>query len=365
MVSGQGYNTQSQTNIATTSCLTCGRQTGSTFKVITLASALENGYSPNDIVNGSDPCPVPGVFPDVPPSEYPTNSDGREGGPQTIASATQNSVNCAFVRLATSVGYDKVITTAHAMGIKKNNLEPILNLTLGTREQNTETMATVMATIASGGVHHDPYVVQKIVAPDGKVILDASNHPGDQAVPVDVANCEQNVLRDVVTGGTGTNASVNGQEIFGKTGTTDDTTDAWFIGANPAGAGMQLATAVWFGNFRGNISGAGYGGDSAAPVFQAFMSQALADQPEATLPNPGPVCARSASTVNENGGRGGLVLPPAVVSPDLPTVAPTTPTVAPATTPTAPATTAPATTPTAPPVSTPANQGTGQGGSGP
>jgi membrane peptidoglycan carboxypeptidase len=121
---------------------------------------------------------------------------------------------------------------------------------------------------------------------------------------------------------------------------------------------------VWFGNYQSVESGAGFGGDSAAPIFRQFMTAALQDAPDTPLPPPGPVCARPGATVNPTGGHGAAVLPPAVVSPDLPAVAPTTPTTAPAT-PTAPATTAPATTPTAPPVSTPANQGTGQGGSGP
>ncbi len=158
MVSGQNYD-EEKTNIATSPD---GRQTGSTFKVITLAAALMNDYSPEDVVSGDEPCPVPSVFPAVPPEQYPNNSaDGNENGLHTLDLATAHSVNCAFVRLATSVGYDKVIATAHAMGITKDNIDtPVLSETLGTYEQNTETMATVMATIANHGVHHTPFVVQ-------------------------------------------------------------------------------------------------------------------------------------------------------------------------------------------------------------
>ena len=108
-----------------------------------------------------------------------------------------------------------------------------------------------MATIANVGVHHTPYVVQKVVGPDGKVIIDQSNNPGDQVLDPRRRHCEQNVLRRVVTGGTGGNANVDGHTIFGKTGTTDDRADAWFIGATP-----QLATAVWFGNAH-RVPGAG------------------------------------------------------------------------------------------------------------
>jgi membrane peptidoglycan carboxypeptidase len=330
MVSGQDYNVE-KTNIATTSCDICGNQTGSTFKVITLAAALANGYSPADTVDGTSPCSVPGY-------DGFTQNDEPGSGTYSLWDATSGSVNCAFVRLATSVGEDKVIDMAHKMGITKQNLQPFLTLTLGVFPQNTETMADVMATVASGGVHHTPYVVQKIVFPDGKVL--DTNTTGDQVLSPDVAACEQNVLRGVVTSGTGTGAAVSGQEIFGKTGTTDNLTDAWFIGANPAGAGQQLATAVWFGDYAQNLGGAGFGGSSAAPVFQAFMSDALANQPEATLPDQGPVCERAGQNVVDTGGRSNNA--PVAPVPQLPTVqqqptspAPTT-TVAPAPT-TAPA----------------------------
>jgi membrane peptidoglycan carboxypeptidase len=336
MVSGQDYS-ESQKNFATS---LDGRQTGSTFKVITLATALENGYSPIDTVDGSTPCSVPGF------DGFAVN-DEEGGGTIPLWNATANSVNCAFVRLATSVGEDKVIATAHKMGIAKQNLQPYLGLTLGIFEQNTETMADVIATVASGGIHHTPYVVQKIVGQDGKVLFD-ENSPGDRAIDADVAACEQNVLRGVVTGGTGTAANIDGHEVFGKTGTTDSRADAWFIGATP-----QLATAVWFGNWRSNVGGAGFGGVSAAPVFQAFMSQALAGQPDIPLPDPGPVCSRAGGSVNPVGGRdqAPVIIPTPQVQQPTVQQQPTTPA------PTTPPVTAPAVT--TPPVTRPRGNGNG------
>jgi membrane peptidoglycan carboxypeptidase len=332
MVSGQDWN-ESQTNIATSPD---GRQTGSTFKVITLATALSNGYSPDDIVNGNSPCSVAGF------DGYTVN-DEPGGGDIPIWEATQDSVNCAFVRIATSVGEDKVIAMAHKMGITKQNLEPYLTLTLGVFGQNTETMADVMSTIASGGVHHTPYVVQKIVFPDGKVL--EANTAGDRVLDPDVAACEQNVLRKVVTSGTGTAADVPGHTIFGKTGTTDSQGDAWFIGATP-----QLATAVWFGNWRVVQGPVGFGGTAAAPVFQAFMSQALANQPNVPLPDPGPVCARTSQNVIETGGR--TANAPVQITPQLPTVQQQ---------PTSPATpTTPPTAATTPIIAVPGGRQTGQ-----
>jgi membrane peptidoglycan carboxypeptidase len=338
MVSGQDY-AASQKNIATSSD---GRQTGSTFKVITLAAALSNpAYSPNDTVDGSTPCSVRGF------DGFAVN-DEEGGGTPTLWAATAGSVNCAFVRIATSVGEDKVIALAHKMGITKQNLQPYLGLTLGIFEQNTETMATVMGTIASGGIHHTPYVVQKIVGSDGKVVFD-ENSPGDRVLDPDVAACEQNVLRGVVDGnGTGTAANVPGHTIFGKTGTTDGRADAWFIGATP-----QLATAVWFGNWRVQEPGAGFGGASAAPIFQQFMSQALDGQPDLGLPAAGPVCQRAGSNINPLGGHDAAPPPVFVPTPQLPTVQqqPTTPT---------PLPTAPP-APTTPAVTIPGNRGNGNG----
>jgi membrane peptidoglycan carboxypeptidase len=282
----------SQYNIATHPI---GRQPGSTWKVITLAAALQNGYSPHDFVDGSQPCSVPSKFPGA--DQFTINAEPHEGGYMDLFEATAGSVNCAFVRLSTSEGQDKAIDMAHKLGITQKTLQKILTLSIGTIEATPLEMATVMATIASGGVHHTPYFVQKVVAPDGKILIDETS-PGDRAIDTDVANCEQNVLRRVVTSGTGTNAEVPGQEIFGKTGTTDDKTDAWFIGGTPA-----LATAVWYGYRPKATPGAGFGGDSAAPIFRAFMAGALAGKPDSPLPDPGPVCARPGEFVNPDGGR--------------------------------------------------------------
>jgi penicillin-binding protein 1A len=187
-----------------------------------------------------------------------------------------------------------------------------------------------------------------VTTPDGKVIIDNTGNPGDVVLDRDVANCEVNVLRGVVTHGTGGNANVQGHTIFGKTGTTDNRADAWFIGATP-----QLATAVWFGNRTGNVPGAGFGGDSSAPIFRAFMGAALDGLPDVGLPPPGPVCDRAGAFVDENGGRSSappvtttLVPPPTPSTQVRPPV-----TVPPVVTSSPPATTKPPPT-TAPPATT-------------
>ena len=276
MIGGPAF-ADSQYNIATHPI---GRQPGSTWKVITLAGALQNGYSPDDIVDGTSPCSVPKIFPAK--DAFTVNSEPHEGGPMDLWEATAGSVNCAFVRLSTSVGQARVIKLAHDMGIQQVRPAPtdqFLTLTIGTVEATPLEMGTVMATIANGGVKHTPVVVQKVVKPDGSVLIDNTANPGNVVLDRDVANCEANVLRGVVTHGTGGNANVAGHTIFGKTGTTDNRADAWFIGATP-----QLATAVWFGNSTGNVPGAGFGGDSSAPIFRAFMSAGARRSPRRRPP---------------------------------------------------------------------------------
>jgi penicillin-binding protein 1A len=338
MVGGPDFG-RDQYNIATHAP---GRQPGSTWKVITLAAAFANGYSPNDTVDGTEPCPVPSQFPLVPPDQFPTNSDGRENGYHTIAHSTTASINCAFVRLSTSVGLDRVIATARAMGLTQDTLQKYLNLSIGTIEATPLEMATVMATIANLGVKQTPIFVSRIVNRDGITIVDDSTRAGDAVLAADVAACVQHVLQGVITGGTGTAARVGGHTAYGKTGTTDNLTDAWFIGAT-----QQLATAVWFGYREVAIPGAGFGGASAAPIFSDFMTAALERSPDVPLPAPGPVCARAGQRVNQDGGRTAapppeLELPIAPAQQQQPTVVQVPSSPASPTTPTTPSITKPA-----------------------
>jgi membrane peptidoglycan carboxypeptidase len=323
MVGGPEFG-DNQYNIATHQP---GRQPGSTWKVITLATALASGYSANDTVDGSAPCNVPSRFPNTPPSEWPNNSEGPGSRSTTIRTATSGSVNCSFVRLSNSIGLERVIEMANKMGITQP-LQPILNLSIGTIEATPLEMATVIGTVANDGVRITPYMVQKVVDAQGTVLIDNAAPPSERVFSHDVAACTQNLLRTVVTGGTGRNANIGGYSVFGKTGTTDSRADAWFVGS----AG-NLATAVWFGNQVSNAGGAGFGGDSSAPIFRAFMSEALEGVPDRPLPPEGPLCSAPGRNVNEAGGRGGAVAPPEFTPTEIeqPTVQ-----LAPANTPAAP-----------------------------
>jgi penicillin-binding protein 1A len=286
MVAGPGFE-QSQYNIATSYP---GRQAGSTWKIITLATALENGFSPKDGVSGASPCSF-GVWGKT------RNAEGG-GGRLTIRSATAHSVNCAFARIELAVGLDKIIATAHKLGITQQTLKPILTLTLGTIESTPLEMATVTATIANGGVHHPPVFVSKINLPNGDTIFDASKSvPGDRVISADTAACETDLLRGVISGGTGTAARLsNNRPVAGKTGTTDSKADANFLGFTP-----QLAAFIWHGNAQAQVPGAGFGGQIPARIFKAFMDAAMAFYPPLDFPAPGPACDRPGAFVSEKG----------------------------------------------------------------
>jgi penicillin-binding protein 1A len=195
-----------------------------------------------------------------------------------------------------AAGTNKLIATAERMGITQDTLRPILTLTLGTIETTGLEMATVGATIANNGVHRSPTFVNKIVTPDGETIFDSTDLVGQQAISKDAATCEMDLLRGVVTGGTGTGARLASHTNWGKTGTTDNRGDANFIGGTP-----QLVAFVWHGHPLDRRSGAGFGGQIPASIFKRFMDAALAGQPDVGLPPPGPYCARPGAVVTEAG----------------------------------------------------------------
>ncbi|MFA5882975.1 MAG: transglycosylase domain-containing protein [Acidimicrobiia bacterium] len=284
MVAGTGFD-NSQYNIATT---TPGRQAGSTWKTITLAAAMQNRFSANDQVDGTSPC-------DFGPRLGATANAEAGEGVMTVRSATAGSVNCAFVRIELAVGFTKVIDMAHKLGITQDTLQPILTLTLGTIESTPLEMATVASSIASMGLRHDPYFVEKIVNPEGIAIYQ-EQHLGLRVLDEEAAACEVDLLRGVVTGGTGTGAQVPGWQVAGKTGTTDNRADAWFLGMTP-----KLVAAVWHGNPDGRVPGAGFGGQIPASIFRKFMTAQLDGIEPEGWPGPPGWCNAPGQFLTEGG----------------------------------------------------------------
>jgi penicillin-binding protein 1A len=287
LVGGEGFE-RSNYNIATQGL---GRQVGSSMKPFVLATALAEGISPKSTINGSGPCrfPNPGGIPDPYEAE---NFEGEHGGVADLYTQTKHSVNCAYLRLGQVVGLDDVVAMAHRLGVTAK-LDPNLSLPLGTSEIRPIDMAAAYATFADDGVRNDPYFVEEIRDRHGKVLYEHERKP-QRAIKASVAREVTDVLKGVITGGTGTAARFRDRRpAAGKTGTTADHGDAWFVGYT-----RQLSTAVWMGSPIGNtvkmrnVGGVARvtGGSFPARIWQAFMGPAhagLAIEDFPAPPNPG------------------------------------------------------------------------------
>ncbi|HVM10116.1 MAG TPA: PBP1A family penicillin-binding protein [Acidimicrobiales bacterium] len=268
-----------------------GRQPGSSFKAIVLLAALEEGMSPNDTIAGSEPCKVTGIKGLIPDPYEPGNYEGSKGSNGPLYKATAQSLNCAYIRLGLSLADDpiksltKVKDMANRLGLDKVN-EPVVSMSLGAKEATPLQMASAYATIANDGVRHKPYFIQRVLDRDGKVVYERKNE-GERVVEPNVARAATWTLQHVVNSGTGTRARLPGREVAGKTGTSQEWRDAWFVGYTP-----QLATAVWMGNpnKQDEMKSVGgirvTGGSYPARTWNAFMTEALKGQPALKFPPP-------------------------------------------------------------------------------
>ena len=271
MVGGPSFADE-QTNIATgRGAAGVGRSGGSTFKVFVLMALLENGYVPTDTVDGTSPC----LFDNIPglvPSPYPVeNFEGSAGSVGTIHEQTLRSSNCAYVRLGQIVGIDEVTEQARRMGIT-TELEEVASMPLGTEEVLPVDMAGAMASIAADGMHAEPYYIERVEDQDGRTIFRHRTEL-ERAASSQSARLAAEVLEANVRGGTGTRARIPGQHAAGKTGTGQESSDAWFVGFTP-----YLATAVWLGSPDDNdpvrIGGRGItGGSYPAEIWGRYMRE--------------------------------------------------------------------------------------------
>jgi penicillin-binding protein 1A len=281
-----------------------GRQPGSSFKTFTLVAALEAGRHLNDQVNGAEPCPVPN--PRGKPNPWkPTNFEGEAFGRLSLMDATVHSVNCAFARVISSIGPQRVVDVAHSMGVTAN-LQPVPSLTLGTLPVPPLQMAGAYATLADDGTRHTTYVVDRVDGPNGNLLFANSGAPTPVLDP-DIARQVTAALTGVVTDGTGRAAALADRPVAGKTGTADDYRDAWFVGYTP-----QLSTAVWFGDPSGevpmlDVGGiAVVGGSYPASIWHDFMAAAMEGQPAIPFTPPAtPVTGATPSDASARPGAGG------------------------------------------------------------
>jgi penicillin-binding protein 1A len=223
------------------------RQAGSTFKTFVLAAAVAEGIDPSSTSYVSRPFSyqVPGASK---PWEVETYSHEYLGY-TSIANATLASDNTVFAQLTLDLGADKVAAMAHRLGVRSNLKTRegvhVPSLGLGSAGVSPLDMASAYATLAAGGVYSEPMAILKVILPDGTEDTDAGwGKPQRKRVVADwVANEVTEILEDNMTQGTGTGANIFlNRPAAGKTGTTDEHTDAWFCGYTP-----RLSTTVWVG----------------------------------------------------------------------------------------------------------------------
>jgi penicillin-binding protein 1A len=267
LVGGRDYRV-SQYNRATQAM----RQPGSAFKPIVYLAAIEQGLSPDDII------------PDAPITLgkwSPENFDGRFRGPVTAREALAESINTVAVRVFMRAGADKVIETAQALGIT-SPMEHDPALALGASEVTPLEMTGVYASLASGGHAVTPYAIKDIRNRQGQILY---QHP-DVTLPLTVSENAVGTLvgmmEDVVRNGTGKRAALDGRPVAGKTGTSSDYRDAWFLGFTG-----DYTTGVWMGNDDNHPMRKIVGGGMPAQLWHDYMVDAEAGLPEQDLPSSG------------------------------------------------------------------------------
>ncbi|HEX3705615.1 MAG TPA: transglycosylase domain-containing protein [Mycobacteriales bacterium] len=312
------------------------RPPGSSFKAFTLIAALKKGIALTSRFDGPPSVEVDGT-------DIHNSSPGEACYGCSLVNAFAQSINTIFVPLAKQVGPDKVVAAAYAAGIPESrNLSAVPDIALGPDQVSPLDLADAYATIAAQGVYAQPYLVKSVMTADGQRVYHATPHTS-RAFPADVmADATYAMTKVLQPGGTAYGRGLSGRPSAGKTGTTDNNTNAWFTGFTP-----QLCTSVWIGNVdrEKTVSAGGvgevFGGTLPAEVWQQMMNAALVNDPVVPFPaavGVGTPEASSTATASPT------ITPSTTVSPSLtpsitPTIIPTiTPTLTPPPTPTESAT---------------------------
>jgi membrane peptidoglycan carboxypeptidase len=332
------------------------RPPGSSFKAFTLIAALKQGISLSSRFNGPPEVDVDGTT-------IHNSSPGESCDNCTLLRAFAQSVNTIFVPLAQQIGPQHVVDAAYAAGIPKaRNLAAVPDITLGPDQVAPIELADAYATIAAQGVRAEPYLVSSVTTSGGQRIIKAKPQL-TRVFPADVMSDVTYAMTKVLApGGTAYGHALLGRASAGKTGTTDNNTNAWFTGFTP-----QLCTSVWIGNVdpTQTVEGAGvgevFGGTLPAQIWQQMMDEALADAPAVPFPVPANVGTPENSTSPSSSPsptKTVTVSPPITPTPTSTGTPSVTPTPTPTITPT-PTVTPPVTPPVTPSTSPPADDQSG------
>jgi penicillin-binding protein 1A len=323
------------------------RQPGSAFKPFIYIAALEAGFTPASQIEDSPVSfPVGGKNGQV---WKPENYDRKFRGSTTLQQAIEESVNVVTVKLQERVGLAKTIQVARRLGIT-SPLDVNLSLALGTSDVSLLEMTSAYGTLANQGVWMPPVAIRYVTDAQGK-LLEEHVPEGREALAPETAYVITQMLRGVVERGTGQAAKGLGRPVAAKTGTTNDYSNAWFVGFTP-----RLATGVWVGYDRPRSLGKDETGSRVAvPIWVTYMGKVLGESPKEDFPVPEHVvsmlvdedpsgeCLRpvpmafvkgteSGMTCNGVGQPRAQVVPPATTTPQPPGAAPALPS-PPATTP--------------------------------
>jgi penicillin-binding protein 1A len=256
------------------------RQVGSAFKPIVYAAALEKlGWTPATVIVDA---PLSFTDPWDKSVWSPQNYDGAYEGPVTLRRALEQSRNIPAVKTLQAVGVDAGIEYAHRLGLA-GQFAPYLPIALGAGEATPLEMVGAYATFANQGLRMKPFFIERITDREGNVIEQATPRATD-ALRADTAFLLTSLLRGVVERGTAARARRLNRPIAGKTGTTNDFTDAWFIGFEPS-----LAAGVWVGfdEKKESLGKGETGSEAALPIWMDFWATAAADRPIEDYPIPG------------------------------------------------------------------------------
>ncbi len=248
------------------------RQPGSAFKPIIYTAAIENGYTMADVF-----LDAPIVYPDPVTGKpwRPLNFSDKFRGPTTLHTALMYSINVVTIKLLDKLGIQPVVSVARRLGIT-TPIKPNLSLGLGTSEVSLVEMVQAFSVFPNQGVRVEPFAILTVKDSSGHV-LENNTPVGESVLDPMVAYIMVHTMKDVIDNGTGRIIRRLGFEYpaAGKTGTTNDNVDAWFIGYTP-----DLTCGVWVGyDERQSLGRKQTGGETAAPIWAEFMKAATAGQP--------------------------------------------------------------------------------------
>lgn len=263
LIGGKDYH-DDQYNLATQA----QRQPGSSFKTFTLLAALNEGISPQTNLDCSSSVDIDGW--------KVSNYGGANYGTRTMASAFAVSSNTGFAELVDEVGASKVVDMAKKCGINKSGLDAVPSITLGTEEVTVREMAQAYATVANGGTYHEAVCIQEI-KDSSDVTIYRADTTGEKVLDTSLTQAATEVMKGVVTHGTAGRAGLSsGQEVAGKTGTSQKYRDKWFCGITP-----QLSVAIWIGGREEVTMSSAVRCDD---VFSNFVGEVLDEQPIEEFP---------------------------------------------------------------------------------